>query len=227
MELLEASGCIGHVIGFESTDARNLVAMKKGPALRLPGWDRTTRGWDRYAGAVEVLRRHHLQTWAAFTLGHDHDTAPSIRETVEFAIHHRFCFGAFNILMPYAGTPLYDRLAREGRLLYDGKWWLHPDYRFNHAAFRPRHMTPDELTAAAWDAKQRWNSVGSVFGRMWDFRTHLSSPARAFVYLAYNPLYRKENLKKQGMRFGYDAASIHPRVPGPLARDGALAGAGV
>jgi radical SAM superfamily enzyme YgiQ (UPF0313 family) len=217
MELLEASGCIGHVIGFESTDARNLVAMKKGPALRLPGWDRTTRGWDRYAGAVEVLRRHHLQTWAAFTLGHDHDTAASIRDTVEFAIHHRFCFGAFNILMPYVGTPLYDRLAREGRLLYDGKWWLHPDYRFNHAAFRPRHLTPGELTEAAWDAKQRWNSVGSVFGRVWDFRTHLSSPARAFVYLAYNPLYRKENLKKQGMRFGYDAASIHPRVPGPLA----------
>jgi Radical SAM superfamily len=205
MELLEASGCIGHVIGFESTDARNLVAMKKGPALRLPGWDRETRGWDRYEGAIEVLRRHHLQTWAAFTLGHDHDT-----------------HGAFNILMPYVGTPLYDRLAREGRLLFDGRWWLHPDYRFNHAAFQPVHMTADELTGAAWEAKQRWNSMGSVFGRMWDFRTHLSSPARAFVYLAYNPLYRKENMKKQGMRFGYDAESIHPRVPGPLATAGAI-----
>ena len=42
--------------------------------------------------------------------------------------------------MPYPSTPLYERLKAEGRLLYDGRWWLHPDYRFNHAAFRPaRH----------------------------------------------------------------------------------------
>ena len=197
-----------------------------------PVWHLVNRGRTRAAVAADLDRARDGGLTQVLCLRGDHagtdrrDT-PSIRETVDFAIHHRFCFGAFNILMPYAGTPLYERLAREGRLLYDGKWWLHPDYRFNHAAFRPRHLTPDELTEAAWDAKRRWNSVGSVFGRMWDFRTHLSSPARAFVYLAYNPLYRKENLKKQGMRFGYDAASIHPRVPGPLAGDGALAGAGV
>jgi hypothetical protein len=202
--------------------------MKKGPALRLPGWERETRGWDRYEGAIDVLRRHHLQTWAAFTLGHDYDTLESIRDTVDFAIAHRFCFGAFNILMPYIGTPLYERLSREGRLLFDQKWWLHPAYRFNHAAFRPRHLSAEELTVAAWEAKQRWSSASSVFGRLWDFRTHLSSPARAFVYLAYNPLYRKENFKKQGMRFGYDADSIHPLKPGPLADvpAGAMAGAG-
>lgn len=212
MDLLEASGCVGNVIGFESLERSTLREMAKGPALR----HREEGGWDRYARAVEVLRAHHLQTWGAFTLGHDHDTVESIRATADFAIEHKFCFAAFNILMPYPGTPLYDRLAAEGRLLHDGQWWLHPDYRFNHAAFHPARMTPEELSHACWEARQRWNSLSSVVTRMFDPRTHLSSPARAMIYLAYNPLYRRETLKKQGMRLGYHADSIHPGVPGPV-----------
>jgi hypothetical protein len=43
--------------------------------------------------------------------------------------------------MPYPNTPLYTRLEREGRHLYDGQWWLHPRYRFNDAAFVPARMT--------------------------------------------------------------------------------------
>lgn len=217
MQLLADSGCLGNVIGFESLNESSLRAMKKGPAYRIPGWDRASRGWDRYAGAVEVLRQHHLQTWAAFTLGHDHDTVASIQETCDFAIASKFCFAAFNILMPYPATPLYDRLQAEGRLLFDGRWWLHPGYRFNHAAFRPIHMEPDELTEACWQARLSWNRPSSVFSRFWDFRTHLSSPTRAATYLAYNPLYARETFKKQGMYLGYTRDPVHAGAPGPLA----------
>lgn len=212
MDLLEASGCMGNVIGFESLARPALRAMAKGPALRSRPNGATD--WDRYARAIEVLRRHHLQTWAAFTLGHDHDTEASIRETCDFALAHKFCFAAFNILMPYPGTPLYDRLAAEGRLLYDGQWWLHPAYRFNHAAFVPAQMSPDALTAACFEARRRWNTPGSVLRRFLDPQTHLSSPARAMLYLAYNPLYRHETHKKQGMRLGYHAGGIEPMRQG-------------
>ncbi len=209
MDLMEESGCIGNVIGFESIDPRNLKQMKKGPSFLLGGW-------DRYEKACQILRSHHLQTWAAFTLGHDHDTLESIQATSDFAHHHNFCFAAYNILMPYINTPLYARLEREGRLLWDGKWWLHPDYRFNHAAFVPKHMTPDELTEAAWRCRRRWNKASSVFKRMWDFQTHLSSPRRLAVYLTYNPLYAREAFKKQGMWFGRHPNSIQPQMAGPV-----------
>ncbi|HSH74850.1 MAG TPA: radical SAM protein, partial [Longimicrobiales bacterium] len=201
MDLLEASGCLGNVIGFESIDPRSVKSMKKAPNL-------VQRGWDRYGKAVEILRAHHQQTWAAFTLGHDFDTVESIRETLDFAMHHKFCFAAFNILMPYPQTPLYERLRQEGRLLWDGKWWLHPEYRFNHAAFVPRNMTPDELTEACWEARSEWNAKGSIFKRMLDFKTHLSSPRRLAVYLAYNPIFAKEVFKKQSMLFGLHRDSI-------------------
>ena len=169
--------------------------MKKSPNLR---WGE----WDSYDKQCEILRKHHLQTWAAFTLGHDHDTVESIRRTHEFAMASKFCFAAYNILMPYPGTPLYDRLRREGRLLWGGKWWLHPEYRFNHAAFVPRKMSPDDLTEACWRARRDWNRPSAIFTRMWDFRTHMSSLTRLAVYLRYNPLYAKESFKKQGMLLG-------------------------
>ena len=37
---------------------------------------------------------------------------------------------------------------------------------------------------------------------MWDFKTHLHSPARLAAYWTYNPIYSREAYKKQGMRFG-------------------------
>jgi radical SAM superfamily enzyme YgiQ (UPF0313 family) len=193
MDLLVESGCLGNVIGFESLDPRNLQMMHKAQNLA---------GFDRYAGAIATLREHGLQTWAAFLLGYDHETPESMLATCEWAIENRFTFAAFNVLMPYPGTPLYERLRAEDRLLFDGRWWLHPDYRFNHAAFRPARMTPDELTETAWACRRRWNSVGSIVHRALDPRTNLSSPTRLALYLLYNPLYRTEAFKRQGLLLG-------------------------
>ncbi|MDZ4166118.1 MAG: methylase, partial [Coriobacteriia bacterium] len=193
LELFVESGCLGNVIGFESLDPADLRAAHKGPNLAASA---------RYATEIATLREHHLQTWAALTLGYDHDTVASIEETCEWAIVNRFTFAAFNVLMPYPRTPLYARLAEEGRLLYDGRWWLHPEYRFNHAAFRPARMTADELTEVAWGCRQRWNSPGSILSRAFDPATNMASLERLAIYLAYNPIYRRESFKKQGMRLG-------------------------
>jgi radical SAM superfamily enzyme YgiQ (UPF0313 family) len=196
MRLFVESGCLGNVIGFESLDPASLRQMGKAQNLA---------GFDRYARAVATLRHHGLQTWAAFLLGYDHDTPASILDTCEWAIENRFTFAAFNILMPYPSTPLYERLKDEGRLLYDGRWWLHPDYRFNHAAFRPARMTADQLTDATWACRRRWNSAASILHRALDPATNMRSPFRFALYCAYNPLYRREAFKRQGLRLGTGA----------------------
>ena len=69
MRLFVESGCMGNVIGFESLDIENLRQMHKAANLTA---------FDGYAEAVATLRDHHLQTWAAFALGYDHDTVESI-----------------------------------------------------------------------------------------------------------------------------------------------------
>ncbi|WP_334223975.1 B12-binding domain-containing radical SAM protein [Thiosocius teredinicola] len=193
MDLMIQSGCLGHVIGFESITPDNLSDMHKGHNLRA---------FDGYRSQVKILRDYGLQTWAAFVLGYDHETRDSIRRTLDFALESRFTFAAFNMLTPYPGTPLYDSLRDQNRLLYDGKWWLHPAYRFNYAPFVPARMTPDELTEACFEARSTFSSLPSLVHRMLDFKTNLRDPVRLFTYLRFNPVFRKEVFKKQGMYFG-------------------------
>ncbi len=196
MELMVKSGCLGLVIGFESISPDCIADMHK--------YTNKKAASEMYREEIAKLRKWGLQTWAAFTVGHDGDTIESIRATCDFAIKNKFTFAAFNILMPYPNTPLYEKLQREGRLLYDGKWWLHPDYRFNYASIVPKNMTPDELTEIAFDCRRRFNSIGSIIRRAIEPHTNLRTPYRFVTYLLYNPLFRKEVFKKQGLHFGLE-----------------------
>lgn len=193
MKLMERSGNIGNVTGFESINPQSLRDAKKSP--NIPNF-------SGYEKEIAILRDHGMQTWAAFTLGYDHDTVNSIRATVDFALDNKFAFAAYNILMPYPGTPLYHMLNDQQRLLYDGKWWLHPEYRFNNAAFVPQLMTPDELTSACHEARVRFNTFPSLVRRFSDIKTNMRAISRALMYWKYTLLFRKEVYKKHQMRFG-------------------------
>jgi len=194
MKLMADSGCLGNVIGFESINLKNLILMKKNANI--------THNFDSYKNQIEILRDYGLQTWAAFALGYDYDEAETIKKTCDFALENRFAFAAFNILMPYPNTPLYKSLKNQGRLLYNGRWWLHPEYRFNYAAFVPNRMTPEQLTEACFKARSRFNSIVSIMSRAFDSKTTLSSLFRLIIHFKYNRLFQKETFKKQGMHFG-------------------------
>ncbi len=78
-------------------------------------------------------------------------------------------------------------------------------------------MTPEELTEACWHCRREWNKASSVLKRVLDFKTHMSSFTRLWIYLQYNPLYAREARKKQGMLFGLDRDPVDfgaaPPVP--------------
>ena len=192
MQLMVDAGCLGHVIGFESITRESMQGDEEGAEHAASST--STR-------AVRILRDYGLQTWAAFTLGYDHDTRRVHRATLDFALENRFSFAAFNILMPYPEHAALRRLEREGRHLYDGKWWLHPEYRFNDAAFVPARMTPDELTAACHAARVRYNrSVADVAVLRREDQHAIVRAHRRPTGL--QPIFRKEVYKKHGMRFG-------------------------
>jgi len=195
MELMRQSGCLGNVIGFETLDPRNLKASGKPNKINL------LSGYDEQ---IKALKSYGLQTWAAFTLGYDYDTPDSLYDILEFSLRHKFTFAAYNVLMPYPGTPFYNQLKKENRLLYNGKWWLHPDYRFNNAPFIPVLMTPEDLTETAFSIRKRWNSPLSLVKRFFDIRTNIRSLGSAALFLSYNKIFRAETFKKQDMSFGYE-----------------------
>ena len=196
MSLMMKSGCVANVIGFESIGTDSIKEMHKLTNLRYIE--------NQYSFAVRELRRYGLQTWAAFTVGHDTDTVESIKETYAFALRNKFTFAAFNILYPHPSTPLYAHFEAENRLLYDGKWWLHPEYRLDNASFIPKNMTPDELTETAYWCNRMYNSPSSIFRRAFETHTNMRNPYRFFIYVVYNLMFRREVFNRQGLAFGYE-----------------------
>lgn len=193
MRLMAQSGCLGHVIGFESVTSEGLKQMNKQINLKE---------FDQYHKQIETLTKHGIQIWAAMVIGNDADSPQTIEKTLAFVKKHRFAFAAFNILMPYPGTAFYDELKSQDRLLLDGQWWLHPDYRFNNAVFRPKNFSPDELTEACQYLKKNYNSYGSIVKRVVKAATIRKALTAGTFLLRYGYLFRTETLKKKHLKLG-------------------------
>lgn len=63
-------------------------------------------------------------------------------------------------------------------------------------------MTVDELNETSFYIRKKWNSFGSILRKASGLRTNMNV-IRSILSLAnYNFLYRRETLKKQGMKLG-------------------------
>jgi len=193
MRLMAKSGCMGHLIGIESINEDSLKSMKKVSNLSK---------FSQYRKELQVLRDFGIQIWAAFTLGHEYDTVETIERTLDFSLEHRFGIADFNVLLPYPNTPLYHKLAKDGRLLFDGKWWIHPDFRLGHAAFRPYRMSPEDLEKGCIGARKKFYSFGSIIHRAFDFKTNMKSASRFKIFLLSNYLHHYDTIKKQDILLG-------------------------
>jgi radical SAM superfamily enzyme YgiQ (UPF0313 family) len=156
LELLQRSGCQGVLIGFESLNAANLKEMNKSFNTMRGGFEQ----------ALGNLKRRHIRVYGTFIFGYDGDTPDSFMETVRFAEEHAFYIAAFNHLTPFPGTPLYERLRRENRLLYQA-WWLDPRYSYNQIPFQPRGMNPETLRQNCLAARRAFYSWPSILRRGW------------------------------------------------------------
>ncbi|MCA9395264.1 MAG: B12-binding domain-containing radical SAM protein [Candidatus Omnitrophica bacterium] len=191
LKLMQQSGCEVVLIGFESLNEDNLRQMKKHWNVRHGG----------YAEGVRRLQDHGFMIYGTFVLGYDHDTRDTFDVTLEFALRENFCLANFNPLTPMPGTSLYERLRAEGRLLHE-RWWTDPGFRYGEATYRPKNMTPDELTQGCYRARTGFNRYRSIIKRLFDTPVNHRNFDRLGFYLASNFISRREIHKKQGMSLG-------------------------
>ena len=180
LELLVRSGCQGVLIGFESLNPANLESMNK----------RFNTAKGGFEVALANLRRHRIRIYGTFIFGYDGDTPDSFSPTVDFARRHGFYIAAFNHLTPFPGTPLYRRLEREGRLLYDA-WWLDERYSYNRIPFRPAGMAPDELQRACLSARREFYGWKSIVRRGFD-EVNRSDPFMWRNFYLINSMHRQD-----------------------------------
>jgi len=92
----------------------------------------------RMAEIVAGLRDHGIKTILSSILLLDEHTRENIKEDIDDHLACRPAFSQFAYYAPLPGTPLYDRLAREGRILtaipfeewhaFGHPWFTHPDF---------------------------------------------------------------------------------------------------
>jgi len=211
LHLIKASGCQALLIGFESLDEKNLVAMNKGFNTMKGG----------YEVALANLRRHGIRLYTTFVVGYDEDTPEAMQRTLEFALRHQFYLVAFNHLTPFPGTPLYKRLEDEKRLLYE-RWWLDPQYRYGMVPFRSDRMTPEAIEETCVQMRRSFYSLSSMLRRSLDFQVNANNFFMWSQFFYINWLMRREVLQRRGFPLG--DSSDHTRlIPSAHASATALA----
>ena len=180
LRLAREAGCIGLFIGIESIRQENLDALDKG--FNEAG---------RYRERLAAIRRHGIGIVAGMIVGLDHDDAGVFERTLRFLQQARIDALQLNILTPLPGTPLFDDLDRQGRVL-DCDW---SHYDFRHAVIRPARMTAAQLQDGAdWLYRQFYRLDRIVLRFVRGLFTLGWLPA--WLSLKLNLTYRYDNLRE-------------------------------
>ncbi len=147
LDLAARSGCRGLLMGLESLSSADL--------------GRSGKGFNRPSGYREIVRKLHSRGIAlqgCFVFGLDGDTPDVFRRTAELAVEIGIDLPRFAVLTPFPGTPLHERLEREGRIV-NRNWEL---YDGQHVVFQPAGMSVEQLeqgTEVAWKHAYGWRSI--------------------------------------------------------------------
>lgn len=132
LTLAKQSGCLLLSIGFESVVQDSISSVNK-----------TLNKTDFYYDAVKTIHDAGISVAGSFVLGFDGDDASVFEKTLCFAIDSGVDLASFHILTPYPGTPFFNQIIEEDRLLKPyGNW---QQFDTQHVVFKPKKMQPEEL----------------------------------------------------------------------------------
>jgi radical SAM superfamily enzyme YgiQ (UPF0313 family) len=83
------------------------------------------------------MRQHGIKLLGSTIVGLEHHTPANIEQEIEHAVSHCTDFHQFMLYTPVPGTPLFEQVSREGRMLEDVDLAdIHGQFKFNfqHAA---------------------------------------------------------------------------------------------
>jgi len=105
-------------------------------------------GVDTLAMTAE-LRQHGIRVLGSTIVGMEHHTPENIGEEIEHAVAHDTDFHQFMLYTPVPGTPLYEQMQREQRLVKGNLADIHGQFKFNfqHPAIS-RDQSKEFLDAA-------------------------------------------------------------------------------
>lgn len=130
VELIAASGGRFIFMGLESINPESLRSARK--QFNRP---------EEYSGVLQGLARRGVYAITSFIVGMEEDR-PGVASSISSEVDTwPPVLPVFGLLTPYPGTPLYDRLQKQGRLVRPEHWL---DFKPFRLAFQPNHLSPGQ-----------------------------------------------------------------------------------
>jgi radical SAM superfamily enzyme YgiQ (UPF0313 family) len=176
LNLVAASGCRILSFGIES--------------ISQEGLDKLNKSWvkvDENAALLHKIRKAGIMPATEMILGTDGDTEELIRKTYDFITHSEVPAPKFYILTPMPGTPFFDQMKKENRLLHEN-YLLYTGVNCVH---RPEKISPEKLDEMYWWLYKKVYSYQNIFKRVVLQKSFLEQPLLSLFMLAANLNYRR------------------------------------
>ncbi|MDP2322977.1 MAG: radical SAM protein, partial [Gammaproteobacteria bacterium] len=115
LDLMRETGCAQVLIGLESPTVAGLHGLE----LRS---DWKASRFSRYRESIQTIQSHGITVNGCFVIGLDGHGPDIFDRVFDFVEQSGLYEVQVTIQTPFPGTPLYARLAREGRLLEPRNW---------------------------------------------------------------------------------------------------------
>jgi radical SAM superfamily enzyme YgiQ (UPF0313 family) len=180
LRLARKSGCVEWFVGFESVNQEALNHIQKS--------HNTVKNFKK------MIRRIHdygMTIQGGIIFGFDEDTVDTFEMTLNQIKDMDMDVLEINILTPYPGTPLFDRLDREKRIIT--KDWS--KYNQIDVVFQPKNMTPEELKEGAAYVAKEYYSIPNIILRNLKILATVKAPSfilPAGTNISFRKYYRND-----------------------------------
>jgi radical SAM superfamily enzyme YgiQ (UPF0313 family) len=150
MKLAHKSGCAALLIGFESMTRSGMNHYHK-----------SLKTIDENIKAVKRLRHNGILTMASLVFGLDSDTEEVFETAYEFLHRSKSAFFQSCIATPYPGTPIFEKMKNENRILTDD--WRKFDA--TKVVITPKNYSSEKLLECSNDLQKKLYGNSSIFSR--------------------------------------------------------------
>jgi hypothetical protein len=146
---------------FSSANAIRKYTMQElvelGVSWIWMGLESPKSGYAKLSGSdthqlTAELREHGIRVLGSSIVGMEHQTPENIEDEIEYAVEHETDFHQFMLYTPLPGTPLYQQMKEEGRMLDVDLADVHGQYKFN---WRHPYISRDQSKEFLDDAFRR------------------------------------------------------------------------
>lgn len=177
LEWAARAGCRMIFLGIESEDIDALTEVNKRLNLK--------RGPASYKELFDRIHRAGMAVLGAFIFGMDGDTPEKLRNRAEFMIESGVDVMQLTTMTPLPGTPLFDRLHKEGRLLFTDFPRDWGRYDLTELIHQPKEFEREKLWKAIVQCMQQVYSLKTLkLKAQQTFKATGSWEATEFAYRA-------------------------------------------